>query len=89
MKFEKLIAGLIILPFILILLIILLPLILLFGILSLVLRRPIGKTFIKTNSFQWNTQQQAPKQDDDVIDVEVIHSENPGDKNDLSGRSLR
>lgn len=88
MKVEKLIAGLILLPFIVLLLLILLPLILFFGILSLVFRRPVGKTFIKTDSFQWNTQQKE-RQDDDVIDVEVIHSENTGEKNDLSGRTLR
>lgn len=85
MNMKKLIAGLILLPLILFLLLVLLPIILLYGLLMMILRKPV--TFSYGQYGFPGTQQQ--KQDDDVIDVEVIHSENTGEQNDLSGRSLR
>ena len=85
MRIEKVILGLLLLPFIISILIVLLPLILLFGIISIV----TGRSFIKKTSFQWQNASVQKESDDDVIDVEVIRSENSGEQNDISGRSLR
>lgn len=91
MRIEKIIAGLLFLPFVLLLFVILFPLILIFGILSLLfMRKPMGFTFIKTASSKWGTTQSgSSEQKEDIIDVEVINAENTGDQNDLSGRALR
>ena len=88
-KLEMFLLGALLLPVIVIILIVLFPLILFFGILSLITGKPLGRSFVKTASFQWKNPA-APKQDDDdVIDVEVIRSENAGEQHDISGRSLR
>ena len=90
MRIEKLILGLLLLPFIIVILLILFPLILFFGILSLIAGKPLGQSFVRTASFQWKTPSaRKPQDDDDVIDVEVIRSENTGEQHDISGRSLR
>ena len=86
MRIEKFILGLLLLPIIIAFLVVLLPLILLFGIISII----TGRSFVKTASFRWqnaSTQKQAA--DDDVIDVEVVRTENTGEQNDISGRSLQ
>ena len=88
MRVEKFILGLILFPLILCFLIILLPLIFLFGIISVLTGKSMGRSFVKTASFHWQTPP-AQKTEDDVIDVEVIRSENTGDQNDISGRSLQ
>ena len=87
MKLERLILGLLLLPFVLALFVILLPLIMIFGIIALVSRRNLVRTFVSTQTFR--QQPSGQKQDDDIIDVEVIRSEDAGEQNDLSGRHLR
>lgn len=90
MCLKKLMLGLLLLPFVLVILIILIPFILFFGILSVIFRRPMGTRFVKTATFHWQgAAPQQPSQDDDVIDVDVIRSENTGEQNDISGRTLR
>ena len=88
MRIERFILGLILFPLILCFLIILLPLIFLFGIISVLTGRSMGRSFVKTAAFQWQTPP-TQKTADDVIDVEVVRSENTGDQNDISGRSLQ
>ena len=86
MRIERFLLGLILFPLVILFLIILLPLILLFGIISIM----TGRSFVKTASFRWqNASAQKKAADDDVIDVEVVRSENTGEQNDISGRSLR
>jgi hypothetical protein len=85
MRIEKLIAGLILLPIILFVLLILLPLILIYGVIMLLLHKPVHYTFRRTTA---NVRNPEANQNDDVIDVEVIHSESGGEKDDLSERSL-
>lgn len=89
MYLKKLLLGLLLLPFILVVLIVFIPVILFFGILSVMFRRPMGTTFVKTATFRWQGKTAQPRQDEDVIDVEVVRSEDTGEQNDISGRSLR
>ena len=58
-----------------------------FGIIALFMRGNTVRTFVKTKTFR--SYQSETGRDDDVIDVEVIRSEDIGEKNDISGRSLR
>jgi hypothetical protein len=89
MCLKKLILGLLLLPFVLVILIILIPFILFFGILSVIFQRPMGTRFVNTATFRWQGAAPQPPRDDDVIDVDVIRSENTGEQNDISGRTLR
>ena len=57
------------------------------GIIALFLRGNTVRTFVKTKTLRSQTSE--PNREDDVIDVEVIRSEDIGEKNDISGRSLR
>lgn len=84
MRFEKILAGLILLPIILIVLLIFLPLILIYGAIMLLLHKPVHYTFRKTTT----TVRKTPSGEDEVIDVEVIRTETSGEKNDISGRTL-
>ena len=87
MKLERLILGLLLLPLVIAIFVILFPLILIFGIIALFLRGNTVRTFVKTKTLRSQTSE--PNREDDVSDVEVIRSEDIGEKNDISGRSLR
>ena len=85
MRLEKLVLGLLLLPFLLFVVLILLPLILIYGAIMLLLHKPVHYTFRNTSSAFKKTPQEG---EEDVIDVEVIHSEPAGEKNEFSGRTL-
>ena len=89
MRIERFILGLLLFPLVILFLIVLLPLILLFGIISIITGRQLGRSFVKSSYIRWQTQNAPKKEDDDIIDVEVIRSENTGEQNDISGRSLQ
>lgn len=75
MKIEKLILIILLLPLIAFFFLILLPLILIYGAVMVLLHKPI---FFRMGSSGFAGEEQPGPEDDDVIDVEVIHSENAG-----------
>ena len=87
MKIEKLVLFLVLLPLIAFFFLILLPLILLYGALMVLLHRPIQFRTVGRGFFSGEGKSSSGS--DDVIDVEVIHSENSSGCEDASGRALR
>ena len=86
MKIEKLILIIFLLPLIAFFLVILLPLILIYGFLMVLLHKPIS---FRIGSAGFPGAKEDRPESDDVIDVEVIHSESAGANDEGSERAIR
>ena len=86
MRIEKLILIVLLLPLIAFFFLILLPLILIYGFIMVLLHKPV---FFRMGSSGFAGTGETEPENDDVIDVEVIHSENAGAGDEGPERALR